>query len=69
MNSTNQNFEYKIEIPKKLFDVYERTDKENISIWIYGFFHKGERIVLVHYQGDQGRSGSLQIGEMSKNKR
>lgn len=55
INLANQKFEYKVEIPKKLFDVYERTDKENISIWIKGLFLKNERIVLVHSQGDQGR--------------
>lgn len=55
INLVNQEFEYKVEVPKKLFDVFERTDKENISVWIKGVFLKDERLILVHLQGDQAR--------------
>lgn len=46
---------YKVEIPKKLFDVYERTDKENIVVNIEGIFSKNDRIVLGISERSEGR--------------
>lgn len=55
INIANPKFEYEVEIPKKLFDVFERTDKENVSVYIDGFFIENERIVLKRTQGDNVR--------------
>lgn len=43
---TNQKYVYEVEVPKKAFNVYERTDKENVVIRIEGIFTKNERVVL-----------------------
>ncbi len=53
--TSNKEFKYKVVIPKKLFDVYERTDKENIVVNIKGIFVKGDRIVLETSHSSDGR--------------
>src|SRR5665648_898888 len=53
--TTKKEFTYKVEIPKKLFDVYEDTDKENVEVTIEGIFSKNDRIVLEVSEGGQGR--------------
>lgn len=54
-HTSKKEFIYKVEIPKKLFDVYERTDKENIVVNIEGIFSKNDRIVLGTSERSEGR--------------
>lgn len=54
-STSKKEFIYKVEIPKKLFDVYERTDKENIGVNIKGIFYKNDRIVLGTSEWSEGR--------------
>ncbi|MCO1604306.1 hypothetical protein [Desulfosporosinus nitroreducens] len=54
-HTSKKEFIYKVEIPKKLFDVYERTDKENIVVNIEGIFSKNDRIVLGTSVRSEGR--------------
>ena len=51
----NKKYEYEVEIPKKAFDVYERTDKENVAILIEGIFTENGRIILELSRGTEGR--------------
>ena len=51
----SNKYEYEVEIPKKAFDVYERTGKDYVVITIEGFFTKNGRIVLQLSRGLEGR--------------
>lgn len=42
----SKEYKYKVEIPKKIFDVYERMDKENVNVTIEGIFTKNNQMVL-----------------------
>ena len=55
ISSENKKYEYEVEIPKKAFDVYERTDKENVVILIEGIFTKNGRIISQISIGTEGQ--------------
>jgi hypothetical protein len=54
ISSTNQQYGYEVEIPKKAFELYEGTDKEQIQIEIDGLYVKNGRVVLPSSSGFSG---------------
>ena len=42
----NTSYKYKVEIPKKIFDVYEHMSKERVVVIIEGQFTKNDQLIL-----------------------
>ncbi|OEF96135.1 hypothetical protein BHF68_10410 [Desulfuribacillus alkaliarsenatis] len=41
-----EHYKYKLEIPKKVFDVYNQTSKERVNVTIEGFFTKDDKLIF-----------------------
>ncbi|OEH84142.1 hypothetical protein BHU72_12100 [Desulfuribacillus stibiiarsenatis] len=41
-----RKYKYKIEIPKKIFDVYDHMSKDRVTVTVEGMFTKGNKIIF-----------------------